>query len=285
MNRSRLRLRRIVLLAVVGATAALAIRFAVNEPTNDRVWAPEHAVMASADFRGDSVRIRQLRNFSYESATKFTPSYDDRSYDLSRLESAWFIVTPFSKQWRGPAHTFVSFGFADSQYVAISVEARREPSEHYAVLTGLFERFELIYVVGDERDLIGSRTAFDDYDVYLYPVHAPREKIRQLFVDMLERANRLRTHPEFYNTVTNNCTSNVVAHVNSITPRRVPHGIKTVLPGYTDEVAHTLGLIDTTIALDAARRKYRVNERARRFAGRPDFSLRIREVTETSASR
>ncbi len=215
---------RILFAVVIVATVALAVSLSFSHPSNDRRWAPEHAVLPHADIRGDSVRIHNVRNFSYASATDFAPRYEERAYDLSTIESVWFNVTPFSRNWRGPAHTFVSFGFADSQFVSISVEARREPGEQYAVLTGLFERFELIYVIGDERDLIGSRTAFADHDVYVYPVRAPRDKIRELFVEMLERTNGLRTHPEFYNTVTNNCTSNVVAHVNSVAPGKVRTG-------------------------------------------------------------
>jgi hypothetical protein len=281
-----MRLRRVVLsvaaVAIVAVTAGAA-GLATARPSNDRIWAPEHALLPSAAIAGDSVRIRQMRNFTYAAEDRFTPAYEDRSYDLSKLESAWFVVTPFSRWWRGPAHTFVSFGFADLQYVAISVEARREPDEHYAVLTGLFKRFEVIYVIGDERDLIGSRALFGGYDVFLYPIRAPREKIRQMFVEMLQRANALRATPEFYNTATNNCTTNVVAHVNHVAPGTVPAGIKTIIPGYTDEVAHRLGLIDSAITLDEARYRYRVNDRARQFAGRPDFSLRIREVGAASA--
>ena len=232
--------------------------------------------MAHADIRGDSVFVTHIRNFSYTAEEEFTPAYDDRAYDLNNLESVWFVVTPFSKRWRGPAHTFVSFGFADSQYVGISVEARREPGETYSALTGLFRQFELIYVIGDERDLIGSRAVYGGYDVYVYPIRASRERIRALFLEMLARANALETRPEFYNTLTNNCTSNVVDHVNHIVPRAVPHGIKTILPGYADEVAYSLGLIDNSIPLDEARRRFRVNDQARRFVASPEFSRRIR---------
>ena len=236
--------------------------------------------MAHMGLRGDSVYVSRVRNFSYTAEEAFTVAYDDRRYDLNKLESVWFIVTPFSKRWRGPAHTFVSFGFADSQYVAISVEARREPGETYGPLTGLFRQFELIYIVGDERDLIGSRAVYGGYDVYLYPIRASRERIRALFLEMVARSNALATRPEFYNTLTNNCTSNVVDHVNHIVPRAVPHGIKTILPGYADEVAYSLGLIDNSISLDEARRRYRVNDQARQFAAAPDFSLRIRGATQ-----
>ena len=281
-NRSKARSRTIAKVAgiVVMLVAAIAaIGLAAKQPRADRKWVPQQAVMAHADVRGDSVHLHRIRNFSYTAEEQFTPAYDDRRYDLGKLESVWFIVTPFSKHWRGPAHTFVSFGFADSQYVAISVEARREPGETYGPITGLFKQFEMIYVIGDERDLIGSRAVYGGYDVYVYPIRATRERIRTLFIEMLARANTLATKPEFYNTLTNNCTTNVVDHVNHVVPRAVPHGIKTILPGYADEVAYSLGLIDNTISLDEARRRFRVNEQARRFVTAPDFSQRIRTAS------
>jgi len=275
----RLTSRRVALAAVTLVIVAIAIGIALvgDQPRSDRRWIPQQAVLAHSDIRGDSVFVTHVRNFSYTAEEEFTPAYDDRAYDLNALESVWFIVTPFSKRWRGPAHTFVSFGFADSQFVGISVEARREPGETYSPLTGLFRQFELMYVIGDERDLIGSRAVYGGYDVYVYPIRASRARIRTLFLEMLARANALATRPEFYNTLTNNCTSNVVDHVNHIVPRAVPHGITTILPGYADEVAYSLGLIDNSISLDEARRSFRVNDRARRFVTSPDFSRRIRD--------
>ena len=189
--------RRAILVALTLAIvfAAVSIFLTSGQPRSDRQWIPQQAVMARADVRGDSVFLERVRNFSYTSEEEFTPAYDDRRYDLNKLETVWFIVTPFSKQWRGPAHTFVSFGFADSQYVGISVEARREPGETYGPITGLFRQFELIYVIGDERDLIGSRAVYGGYDVYVYPIRASRERIRSLFLEMLARSNALATQP------------------------------------------------------------------------------------------
>jgi hypothetical protein len=265
--------------AIVAAVAVvfLAGFLLIARPRADRRWVPQHSVMAHAEVRGDSVLLHRMRNYTYTAEEEFTPAYEDRRYDLNKLESVWFIVTPFSKNWRGPAHTFVSFGFSDAQYVAISVEARREPGETYGPLTGLFKRFELIYVIGDERDLIGSRAVYGGYVVYLYPMRASREQIRALFEEMLARANALSTKPEFYNTLTNSCTSNVVDHVNHIAPSAVPYGIKTILPGYTDDVAYSLGLIDNSITLEQARQRYKVNERAIRFAADSNFSRLIRQ--------
>ena len=249
----------------------------VRRPLNDRRWIPEQAVLPAARFEGNLVHVDGVRDFEYSARDRYVPRYASRTYDLDQLEAVWFVLTPFSQSWRGPAHSFVTFGFADSQFVSISVEARKEPGEQYGLVTGLTRRFELIYVVGEERDLIGQRAVYGDYPVYLYPIRAPREKIRAMFVAMLERANALRERPEFYNTVTNNCTSNVVRHVNAVAPDRVPTGIKTILPGYTDEVAHRLGLIDTSLDIEEARARFRINERAKRWIGDPAFSRRIRE--------
>ena len=269
--------RRFLLIGLVVACAAVVVAWTSISPSTDRPWIPEQARVPHATMHGDSVRIRNVRDFTYTARQSFTSKYDDRSYDLGKLVSVWYVLTPFTERWRGPAHSFVSFGFADSQFVSISVEARREPGETYDAVKGLFKRFEIMYVVGDERDLIGQRAAFSTERVYLYPIKTSPERMRQMFLAMLERANKLREQPEFYNTLTNNCTSNVVAHVNRISPGKVPSGLKTILPGYTDEVAHRLGLIDTELDIDRARDRYLVNARAKQFIADPLFSFRIRE--------
>lgn len=273
----RPRTRRLLMIGVVLACAVVVLAWTSVEPRGDREWIPEQARFAEAAVRDNRVQIHNVRDFTYKASRDFTPKYADRSYDLDKLVSVWYVLTPFSDRWRGPAHSFVSFGFADSQFVAISVEARREPGETYDAVKGLFKRFELMYVVGDERDLIGQRAAYGTDRVYLYPIKAKPVKMREMFVAMLERANKLRGEPEFYNTISNNCTSNVVAHVNQVAPNTVPSGIKTMLPGYTDEVAHGLGLIDTDLGIAGARERYLINARAKRFITDPTFSLRIRQ--------
>ena len=273
---NRLLLKRIGM-GVVAAVVASGIVFSTIDPRADRTWIPEQAVNAEATIERGVARIRNLRDFRYSAHRVFTEGYADRTYDLNKLESVWYVVTPFNEGWRGPAHVLVSFGFADSQFVSISVEARREPGETYDAVKGLFKRFELMYVVGDERDLIGQRAAFGDDRVYLYPIKTSPERMRFMFVSMLERANKLRQRPEFYNTLMNNCTSNVVEHVNRIVPNAVPSGYKTILPGYTDEVAMSLGLIDTDLDIARARERFQINARAKKYIGDPLFSFRIRE--------
>lgn len=244
-------------------------------PSNDRAWTPNEATLPSAEFHDSRVTLRHVRNTRYRSATDYTPAYYDTTVDLQRLERVWFVLEPFSDN-SPSAHSFLSFEFRDGPFVAISVEARKERGETYHVVKGLFRRYELMYVVADERDAIGLRTNVRRDAVYLYPIRADRARVRALFVAMLERANTLRRRPEFYNTLTANCTSTIVRHVNSLVPGRVPFSFRWLLPGYADRLAYDLGLIDSDVPRDSLRARFRVTEAALAFGVREGFSRAIR---------
>ncbi|MGH7646451.1 MAG: DUF4105 domain-containing protein [Gemmatimonadales bacterium] len=278
MTRSRAAFfrRRLIGALALAALLALVLAWLRQRPSNDRDWQPNEAVMPSVTFRGRLVDVRNVRFTSYRSAEDYTPAYDDRTFDLDRLVGVWFVVEPFSK-WGGAAHTFLSFEFAGAEFVAISVEARKERGETYHFLKGLLRRYELLYVVGDERDLVRLRSNYRRDDVFLYPIRAPRERVRALFVEMLERAERLRQYPEFYNTLTSNCTSNIVRHVNRLVPGRVPFSLRWMFPGYADRLAYDLGLLEAALPYDSIRPRFRINERALRYGNEPDFSVRIRQ--------
>jgi len=267
----------VLALVVVGAGAWMI--FAMPQrPSVAREWDGDQKRLARAEFGGDdTVTIRDMRDFTYTSASTYIPAYRDFRVALGDLESVWFVLTPFSTVWRGPAHALVSFGFKGGEHIAISVEARREVGESYSVVAGVFRRFEVVYIVGTERDLVGRRALYDGGDVYLYPVATPLTRARQMFVEMLQRANALQDHPEFYNTVTNNCTSNLVDHVNRMIPGRIPPTWRTVLPGYADALALSLGLIDAAGSLDEVRTQFRINDRAKQVKPNEDFSAAIRE--------
>lgn len=258
------------------AAAGLALAHFLVRPSNARSWSPDQAVLPSARFEGSRVHIQGIRNFHYRGAADYDRAWYDKTFDLDRLESLWFAVEPFGES-EGAAHTLMSFGFAGPEYLAVSVEIRKEVGEQFSVWKGLLRRYEIMYVVGDERDLIQLRSNIRRDPVYLYPIRAPRERIREMLVSMLTRANRLREEPEFYNTLTNTCTTNIVRHVNEIAPGRVPtFSLKVLLPGYSDRLAYDLGLLDTDLPFEKIRDRFRINERALRAAGRPDFSIHIR---------
>ncbi|HEX6040122.1 DUF4105 domain-containing protein [Longimicrobium sp.] len=265
----------VLVLAGVLLLGYVALRL-TTRPTNDRAWRPEQARLPHVTFDSSRVHVRDVRDFTFRSATDFTPAYRDRTYDLDKLQRVWFVLSPFSREWRGPAHTFLTFGFSDGQYVSISVEARREASETYSIWKGALRQYELMYVIGEERDVIGVRAVTQDDPVYLYPARATPGQARALFVAMLQRAQEIERAPVFYNTLTNNCTTNILRPVNALLDNDIPIGLGIVLPGYSDKLALERGLIDTDLPLEQARAAFQANDRARAAIHSPDFSARIR---------
>jgi hypothetical protein len=244
-------------------------------PSNDRDWAPDLAVLAYAELDEDQITVRNIRNCVYESDDDYVIDRYDKRYDLRKLEHVDFVVVPF-KDAPSLAHTMLSFGFDDGEYLAVSVEARLEKGERYSPLAGAVRRYELIYVVANERDAILRRTKHRGVDVYVHRTIATRDQARALFVDVMRRVNELAETPEFYDTLSNNCTSNIIGHLNRIRPGRVPYDLRVLLPGFSDALAYELGLLDTQLPFSEARRRARVTDLANRHAASADFSSHIR---------
>jgi hypothetical protein len=275
----RWRWRAIGVYAVL--SAGLVVLWSSLEPTNDRDWQPEVALLAYATVAGDRVTVHNIRNFDYRTETDFTPAYYDKTFDLRELRSVE-IVTSY---WTGPAiaHVFVSFGFSGDDYLAISIEARKPKGEGYSTLKGFFRQYELVYVVADERDLIRLRTNYrhdPPEDVYVYRISGPIEAGRRVFLEYMHRINALRTQPEFYNTLTTNCTTNIWtnAHVN---PGRVPLSWKILASGYVPEYLYEQGRLETMgLSFPELQEQAHVNARAQAADKAADFSRRIRAYAE-----
>lgn len=234
------------------------------------------------DLDAGQVEIANVRNAHYRTSQDYDLRWESRRYDLQQVQSLWYVVEPFA-DWRGPAHTFLSFGFANGEYLAVSVEIRKERGESFSPLRGLFRSYEITYVLGDERDLIGLRANIRKDAVYLYRINATPVQIKTLLRAMLARAEALRTEPEFYNTLTNSCTSNIVDHVNAIWPGRIPWGYRVILPALSDDLAYDIGLIDTQLPATTFRAAHQINDLAADYATAEDFSKRIRgRVVQTS---
>lgn len=246
-------------------------------PTNDREWAPEFEKVARAEFHDDdTVTLRNVRNCRWLTGSDCVVDHYDREYDLNDLKTVDFIVVPFNGMEQ-IAHTMLSFGFGRGDYVGLSVEVRRERGgEEYSTTKGFINEFQLAYVVADERDLIPVRVLQRDSQVYIYRGTAPPDRVRKLFVDVMQRANKLAERPEFYNTLTNNCTTNLAQHVNNLAPGRIPYDYRILLPGYSANLAYDLGLIENRIPFEEVRQRALANERVVKHLNAPDFSQRIR---------
>src|SRR5262249_43412639 len=99
--------------------------------------------------------------------------------------------------------------------------------------------------------------------------------LRRLFIDYMKGMNDIREHPQFYNTLTTNCTTSVLVHtrVNQGSP---PWSWKILLSGYVPDYAYELGRLDQRGPFAELERQARVNDRAHGYERSPDFSQRIR---------
>lgn len=257
--------------AVVMLVAGIRL---IRTPSVSREWHPQQRTLPEVRVRDSLVEIRNVRDFTYRTERDFDERYQTRTYDLRKLDSADYVVSRFGGV-PGLAHAFLSFGFGGDR-VAVSVEARKELGETYSPLRGLLNEYELMYVIGTERDLIGVRTHVWKEAVTLYPVRATPDQLRRMFLGMVVRAEQLRREPEFYDTVFNSCNSNIVSHVDSIAPGTVGFDARTILPGFADTVAHELGLIDSPLPLEKIREAYRIDLQAARLPLDDNFSDAIR---------
>ena len=248
----------------------------IGAPSNSRNWQPNLSVLPYAELNGSQLTVHNIRNTKYLSADDYVVRHYDKTFDINLLRTADFLVVPF-KGSPSMAHTMLSFGFGDQGHLAVSIEARLEQDEKYSPIKGAMRQFELMYVIADEHDVIALRTKYRKDDVYLYRSKATPDQARKLLVDVLARANKLAREPEFYDTFTNNCTTNIVQHVNRLAPGRVPFDIGVLLPGYADQLAYNLGLLETHSSFKKTRREAHINYLANRYAESPDFSEKIRQ--------
>jgi hypothetical protein len=270
LSRSRT-LRRF--LAFAGVFAGVVVWWISIRPSHDRPWRPEVAVMPRVSINGDRVRITGVRNFEYRSTYEFTPRYEEREVSLSALTSIDFFI---SYWMQGPVgHTFLSFNFSNAPPLCISIETRPEVGEGFSPIASLFKQFELIYVVGDERDIVRVRTNYRRDDVYLYHIRTSAENARRLFLIYLDRINELYNHPEFYHLLSNSCTINIVRYARAAGKVSV-FDFRHFLNGFIDSYLYSRGIVDTTLPFEELRRRSRINDAALAAGNAPDFSERIR---------
>ena len=215
------------MLIVVAAMLTGCSRLNVNsvserlQPSNDRDWIAELHTPAFAEVDGDQITLKNIRSNRYLTNDDYVVNHYDRTININQIQSVDYVVVPFNNTPQ-IAHTLLSFGLDNGTYLGVSVEVRREKGEGYSAWRGLTRQLELMYVLADERDLIGVRTSHRDSDVYIYPTVATPKQAQALFQSIVARMNKLAADPEFYHTITNNCTTNLKLHVNELSPNRVP---------------------------------------------------------------
>jgi hypothetical protein len=241
-------------------------------PRSDGDWAEGMEVLPRAEIAGDMLHVRHFRNFSYKASGEPVPRYEERTYDLAKLSSLDYFLA----HWSGPAiaHTLVSFGFDDGQFLCVSVEARRQRWQSYSPLWGLFRSYQLMFVLGDERDIVGLRTNIRREQVYMYRVCLPPQDLRRRLVDYVRRIETLAVQPSWYNSVTSNCTTNLFYNRRANVPWWLkPH---IFLNGLSARAMYRLSFLDNSLPYRELQARCAIRERALAAGDSADFSQQIR---------
>jgi hypothetical protein len=263
--------------AAVGVTAIVFVWYFVTvRPNPDQHWAADHARMPRVTFEGELAHVRNVRDFTWRAKADFDERFHDRTYDLRKVSGMHYVVAPMNLV-DGIAHVFVCFDFDDGRHVAVSVEGRRMNGQNYQVLPSLFRQFQLIYVIGEERDVVGVRATVMRQPVRIYPARTSPAHARAIFADMLERADALDKRPEFYNLFFNNCMTNILLHLRRLGGHGLPSDLAVLLTGLSDRVAYRLGYLDIDIPFAQAREVFRIDGWIQQTELNETFSTRMRE--------
>lgn len=239
-------------------TLGAALYWSALRPTHEGVWQSLQSrlpiVTIDQGENGDIYRIDNLRDFRYHpDGAIATPQYFSAQYQPADLQQVWLGISHFGGY--GFAHTFLSFEFSEQLFLVASVEARLRADQSYNPLFGLVRQYNKLVVLGSEADVIGLRSHIRSERVLLYPLTLSKEQMQYLFRAVMVDAQQLSMRPSFYNTLLDNCTTNLLKHdpdyhvYNSLIDYRL------LLPGYSDAVVQERGWMPDGASLESLRQR------------------------------
>ncbi len=261
---------------------AVAVWWARRGPESGLHYPRETEQAAKLTVEGNLLTVHGMRDFRYRSATEFDARWSSRTFDLDQLEHVDF----FFNYWGIPdvAHVTTSFVFKDEAPLAVSIELRAEAQEPNTLLRGFFKQYELFYLWADERDMIQRRTSHLNEEVYLFRSSLSPEQGRRLLLDMAQRSNALEEAPEFFNTLTDNCTNVIAQHVDQVMSRHEPWYRRPLRTGKYERRGYDDGWLMHTLPWEQHRAAALINDRARQAGDGPGFYRQIRTHLPASAT-
>lgn len=253
----------VILLSALFLTAAYV---SLKVPRMDRDFEDASKVLPDITFGTSTmsgiVTVRHLRDWRYEKDEIVSRQYYDETFDVSKLERAYLLFNPFGK-WEGVGHSYFNFEFSDGKTVAISVEARKENDEPYSAIKGFFNEYELWYAFGSPEDFNSRRAIYYGEDLYKYPLLIASSSAQALFLDLTKTAEHLETVPDFYNTLTSNCTNLLADSANRVKKGSIPFHYSRLFTGYADNQLYDLGYIRNDRPFEEIYKEARIDEEIR----------------------
>jgi Domain of unknown function (DUF4105) len=236
-------------------------------------FASDVARQVTGRMDGNQLTLEGVRNFAWRTETSADERWDTRRFDLAGPMTLDLFLSTWDES--GIAHMIMSFGFADGRHLAWSVEVKRLNGSVYSPIASAFKENALVLIAADERDVIGLRTNIRGEDVRRYRLNLRQETIRSVLTEFVSQANSLAATPRFYNSLTTNCTTTVVAMMRA-TGASVPLDWRLLVNSRLPDYAFDHDALEEGLKLAQAKAKAPVSAKGKAHGLGEGFSEAIR---------
>jgi hypothetical protein len=139
------------------------------------------------------------------------------------VENVYFTLKPFAPEWIA-AHALFIFTLKDgalkttkdetSNGIVLSIEAWQRKDQSYSLKEGFKDIFGVSWILTSFEDYM-DEIAYRQDRLVLYPVNMTHQQKAKLLEETI-RLSCVDRRGEFYHTVTNNCTNNLVVLMNRV---------------------------------------------------------------------
>ena len=194
------------------------------------IWKKWYNKLTTIDVKWNRLFFHNIRDMDHKNMKEH---YFEDVFDLDKLENIVLYSIPFGfRKWL--SHLILEFKFQDKKSIFLSVEARRQPWEWFSTFKWLIPHYGLIFIWGTENDLIWLRKNVRKNKVYSYKLLIDKEKAKQALLYFIERTNKLAKHPEYYNVIFSNCTTNLYDALKKFSQKNIKFSWEIVLSAFVD---------------------------------------------------
>lgn len=197
---------------------------------------------------GDDWSLEHVRNFTYGGGEIIDQNWTAARATISNLRHVWFYKESLAQF--GPlqaifGHTYIGFTFSDGTEYGFSIEARRHENELYdPFIKGTFGAYELIYLWGTLEDFQAFRQHYQNKTLERYSITMTQKESEQFLVACFDATNKNVKKPETYNTLTNQCTNELMKVFGKALPKRLSWHPYWHITGLSSHYLARRGLLD-----------------------------------------
>ena len=153
--------------------------------------------------------LLNVRDFIYRSEKDFDAQYLTLTVDPERISSIDAVFSHWDNM-EEIAHSMLGLNFSDGTTVVISLETRLPEGANQNGIDGLYRRYGLAMLAGMPEDFYGLRVDHRGETLYVYRLDMDRRELLDTVLSIFERAAELQREPQFYNTLSRNCTTGLL---------------------------------------------------------------------------